>query len=133
MSSIPCPFCDYVVSPQQFTTCKMGHVYCDECALVYMAGGSDESPYPEDDSSVFCPMCTQPPQEYLCPITHELMESPVVAQDGFTYEKSAIEDWMRHRKSSPKTNEPIEAIFIPNFNIKTLIVEWRLRHCGSAT
>jgi hypothetical protein len=60
------------------------------------------------------------------------MEVPVVAQDGFTYEKSAIEDWMLQRKSSPKTNESIEAVFIPNFNIKTLIQEWKLRHCGSA-
>jgi hypothetical protein len=59
------------------------------------------------------------------------MESPVVAQDGFTYEKDAIEDWMRHKKTSPKTNEPIDAVFVPNFNLKALINEWKLRYCGS--
>jgi len=122
-----CPFCDTLVR-MPLTQCKFGHIYCDDCARVCMIGGDEDD---AEDSSVFCPMCVQPPQEFVCPITHELMEAPVVAQDGFTYEKSAIEDWMRHKKTSPKTNEPIESVFVPNFNIKTLIAEWKLRYCGS--
>ena len=127
MHSNSCPFCDHVTATH-LTRCKLGHTFCDNCALVCILGSEELHP---EDSSVFCPMCIQPPQEFVCPITHELMESPVVAQDGFTYEKDAIEDWMRHKKTSPKTNAPIDAVFVPNFNIKTLINEWKLRYCGS--
>jgi hypothetical protein len=127
-----CPFCDASpISVSSLARCKLGHTYCDGCALVLMLGGGEDGPLPEEDSSVFCPMCVQPPTEFVCPITHELMETPVVAQDGFTYEKSAIEDWMKCKKTSPKTNMPIEAVLVPNFNLKALIAEWRLKHCGS--
>ena len=34
------------------------------------------------------------PQEYICVITQEIMEEPVMAEDGWTYEKSAIQRWM---------------------------------------
>jgi len=33
------------------------------------------------------------PPEFYCPITHEVMVDPVVAQDGHTYERQAIEEW----------------------------------------
>ena len=126
-STVSCPFCDNAIK-SPLTRCKLGHTYCDDCALVCMLGSEEHH---EESTSIFCPMCIHPPQEFVCPITHELMEVPVVAQDGFTYEKNAIEDWMRHKKTSPKTNALIDSVFVPNFNIKTLIDEWKLRYCGS--
>ena len=33
-------------------------------------------------------------QHLLCPITQEIMTEPVVAADGHTYEKKAIEAWL---------------------------------------
>lgn len=44
------------------------------------------------------------PDDYLCPITHELMSNPVVTADGQVYERSAIEEWLKDRDTSPKTN-----------------------------
>lgn len=45
------------------------------------------------------------PLEFICPITHEMMGNPVVAADGFTYEKSAILEWFdRGNSTSPMTN-----------------------------
>lgn len=35
----------------------------------------------------------QPHRELICPITQELMRDPVVAEDGYTYEKEAILRW----------------------------------------
>lgn len=32
----------------------------------------------------------EPPEEFLCPITQELMKDPVVASDGHTYEKYVL-------------------------------------------
>ena len=43
--------------------------------------------------------------ELVCPITLEIMSDPVVAADGRTYERSAIEDWLSTGKqTSPLTN-----------------------------
>lgn len=46
------------------------------------------------------------PDEFLCPITHEIMLEPVTCSDGFTYEKNAIAEWFMSGKfTSPMTNE----------------------------
>ena len=46
----------------------------------------------------------EPPDEFVCPISMEVMVEPVLAADGFTYERQAIEQWFElgHR-SSPRT------------------------------
>lgn len=46
------------------------------------------------------------PEDFICPITHEVMSDPVVLEDGFTYERSAILEWFSKDKvTSPMTNE----------------------------
>jgi hypothetical protein len=59
--------------------------------------------------------------EFICPITYELMRDPVVASDGHTYEKAAIDKWLKHHQLSPRTNEPMAPLTIPNINMKKLI------------
>lgn len=59
--------------------------------------------------------------EFMCPITYELMREPVVASDGHTYEKSAIEKWLKSHQISPRNGEPISATTISNINLKKLI------------
>ena len=59
--------------------------------------------------------------EFICPITYELMREPVVASDGHTYEKAAIEKWLKQHQISPRTQEPIGPLTIPNINLKKLI------------
>ncbi len=44
---------------------------------------------------------------FLCPITRETMVDPVICCDGHTYERSAIELWLRNNSRSPKTNQPL--------------------------
>ena len=46
--------------------------------------------------------------ECICPITQEAIIEPVVAPDGCTYEKEAIEKWIRTHGTSPQTREPLE-------------------------
>ena len=48
------------------------------------------------------------PDELKCPITKRLMEDPVVASDGWTYERTAVEEYLRERRDSPLTDEPFE-------------------------
>lgn len=45
------------------------------------------------------------PIEWICPITSEIMSDPVICEDGFSYERSAITAWFsRDKKTSPMTN-----------------------------
>lgn len=65
-------------------------------------------------------------QHLLCPITQEIMTEPVVAADGHTYEKKAIEAWLYKNMTSPLTNLPLSTnTLIPNHLIKSLIVEYK--------
>mmetsp|Transcript_27378 Transcript_27378/g.52131 ORF Transcript_27378/g.52131 Transcript_27378/m.52131 type:complete len:501 (+) Transcript_27378:30-1532(+) len=65
------------------------------------------------------------PNEYLCPITMAVMIDPVIAMDGFSYEREAIELWLKESKRSPVTNMSMKSkTVIPNQNLKILIREY---------
>ena len=54
------------------------------------------------------------------------MNEPVVASDGFTYEKSAVKTLLRQEApESPLTREPLRRDVIPNFTMLKLIREHR--------
>lgn len=59
--------------------------------------------------------------DLMCPITQEMMDDPVMASDGHTYERAAIADWINRKHTSPITNEPITDKLHPNFAIKKII------------
>ena len=42
--------------------------------------------------------------QFQCPLTKELMVDPVIAGDGQTYERIAIEEWLRNYTISPVDN-----------------------------
>ena len=62
------------------------------------------------------------PDEYVCPITAEIMSDPVCLSDGFTYERAAIAQWLETHNTSPKTGAPLElkALF-PNTSLRITI------------
>ncbi|XP_064419847.1 WD repeat, SAM and U-box domain-containing protein 1 isoform X2 [Latimeria chalumnae] len=66
------------------------------------------------------------PDEFLCPITRELMKDPVIASDGYSYERTAIENWINTKKrSSPMTNVPLQSsLLTPNRTLKMAIDRW---------
>jgi hypothetical protein len=49
------------------------------------------------------------PEEYICPISYEIMTDPVVASDGQTYQRGALLQWLQVRQISPLTNQPLTA------------------------
>lgn len=60
------------------------------------------------------------PEQFLCPITLEIMKDPVICSDGHTYEREAIISLKK--PISPLTNQPINLkTIIPNRIIKELI------------
>ncbi|XP_064820620.1 WD repeat, SAM and U-box domain-containing protein 1-like isoform X2 [Oncorhynchus masou masou] len=66
------------------------------------------------------------PDEFLCPITREVMKDPVIAADGYSYERKAIESWISAKnRSSPMTNLPLPTTLVmPNRSLKTAIGRW---------
>ena len=44
---------------------------------------------------------------FLCPITMSTMSDPVVTSDGQTYERTAIEDWLKTHDTSPLTGRNV--------------------------
>ena len=62
------------------------------------------------------------PDEYICPITSEIMTDPVTTLDGFTYERAAITEWLRTKDTSPKTGTTLESkALIPNHSLRSVI------------
>jgi len=56
----------------------------------------------------------------LCPITRALFSDPVIASDGHTYERYAIQNWISQRKTSPITRKHI-SILRENDALKSVI------------
>ncbi|XP_039983704.1 WD repeat, SAM and U-box domain-containing protein 1 isoform X1 [Xiphias gladius] len=75
-------------------------------------------------------MCSGIPDEFLCPITRELMKEPVIAADGYSYEREAIEGWINTKnRSSPMTNLPLlTTLLTPNHTLKMAIGRWKTTH-----
>lgn len=68
------------------------------------------------------------PNEFLCAITLGVMRDPVIAADGHTYERSAIEQWFSTQTfevRSPKTNQLLHSRnLIPNIALRNTIEDF---------
>ena len=62
------------------------------------------------------------PDDFICPITAEIMTDPVCTSDGFTYERAAITEWLRTKDTSPKTGAKLESTMLfPNLSLRSVI------------
>ncbi len=53
------------------------------------------------------------------------MDDPVVAADGYTYERLAIEEWVKRSSTSPLTNMPLpHSQLVTNLVLRSAIREW---------
>lgn len=71
------------------------------------------------------PPDTDVPSTFLCPISLALMEDPVVAADGHSYERSYITRWLASKSVSPKNNTPLASeLLFCNYNLRAAITQW---------
>jgi hypothetical protein len=64
------------------------------------------------------------PADFTCPITYDKMKDPVVASDGHSYERSAIEEILRGpHPLSPLTRATLGTALVPNLNLRRRIEE----------
>lgn len=60
---------------------------------------------------------------FYCPITLSVMHCPVIDPQGYTYERVAIESWIRHNGDSPVTREELAiGDLIPNLAVADLLL-----------
>ena len=80
-------------------------------------GGSSGAAGPSGASEVM-----EVPDDYVCPITAEIMTDPVTTADGFTYERTAISEWLRTKDTSPATGAALEnKSLFPNLSLRSMI------------
>ena len=63
------------------------------------------------------------PSSFLCPITHELMNDPVCASDGYTYERKAIEEWLTKKQTSPIMNVSIKGTQLYSNKVLKMLID----------
>ncbi|KAG2579426.1 hypothetical protein PVAP13_6NG280100 [Panicum virgatum] len=66
------------------------------------------------------------PNDFLCPITLEIMTDPVIVASGQTYERRSIQKWLDSgERTCPKTRQPLAHLSLaPNYALKNLILQW---------
>ena len=65
-------------------------------------------------------------EEARCPITMEIMRDPVICADGHSYERGAIEAWLKRHSTSPTTNAKLDhKRLVPNHALRSIILARR--------
>ncbi|XP_020680545.1 U-box domain-containing protein 11 [Dendrobium catenatum] len=66
------------------------------------------------------------PEDFLCPISLELMRDPVIVSTGQTYERSFIQRWINcGNRTCPKTQQKLQNLTLtPNYILRSLIMQW---------
>ena len=88
-------------------------------------GGRLAGALPSQQPVAIMELDKETPEDFICPISHDVMIDPVVASDGFAYERHAIETWFKKSVTSPITGNDLETRRVfPNHILRRQIVEW---------
>lgn len=101
--------------------------------LLQAAGRRFLTPTPGTSEAVAAvPQATntaEPPSDFSCPVTQELMVDPVILADGHSYERVAIAHWLSTHGTSPKTNARLEdKRMVPNHTLRGSIEQFKEQH-----
>jgi len=72
------------------------------------------------------------PEALRCPLTGAPMVDPVVAEDGWAYERAALTQWLRTSTLSPRTGRPLPGPRLLDDHTLQLVLRWA-RGSGPAT
>ncbi|KAL5778211.1 hypothetical protein ACOSP7_011137 [Xanthoceras sorbifolium] len=71
---------------------------------------------------------SRPPKDFVCPITGQILNDPVTLETGQTYERKAIQEWLKRGNTTcPITRQPLSSSLLPktNYVLKRLITSWK--------
>ncbi|XWS15641.1 hypothetical protein CRYUN_Cryun34aG0019000 [Craigia yunnanensis] len=74
-------------------------------------------------------MATQPPDDFKCPISLEIMSDPVILSSGHTFDRASIQRWLDSgHRTCPITKLPLpeHPCLIPNKALRSLISNYTL-------
>ncbi len=66
------------------------------------------------------------PQQFLCPISHEIMDQPAIINDKHNYELSSLVQYFQHNPHAKCPQDPSSdiTVIIPNSDLKSDIDEF---------
>ncbi|CAL9072382.1 unnamed protein product [Musa acuminata var. zebrina] len=66
------------------------------------------------------------PNDFLCPVSLEIMSDPVIVATGQTYERRSIQKWLdAGHRNCPKTRQTLAHLSLaPNYALRNLIMQW---------
>nr|XP_043619326.1 putative E3 ubiquitin-protein ligase LIN-1 [Erigeron canadensis] len=108
-------------------------IYANSEAFEKSSPRENDSGIPNLDSSQQFDKLTpsRPPKDFVCPITSQIFCDPVTLETGQTYERKAIEEWMKRGNTTcPITRQPLSGNTLPktNYVLKRLITSWKDQH-----
>ena len=67
------------------------------------------------------------PHEFICPLTLEIMNNPLMDRSGRSFERAAIVEWITTKNSTcPLTRQPLFVKdLLPNNKLRNEIMQWR--------
>jgi hypothetical protein len=64
-------------------------------------------------------------ESFLCPITQEIMQDPVITPNGISYERKAVLNWLEKNNMCPITKKPLKKEdLITNYALKQAIDDY---------
>lgn len=80
----------------------------------------------EFSSSGRVDVIANPPDEFRCPISLDLMRDPVIVASGQTYDRVSISKWIEENHTTcPKSGQKLGHLnLIPNYALRSLITQW---------
>ncbi|KAL8500980.1 hypothetical protein ACS0TY_020531 [Phlomoides rotata] len=70
------------------------------------------------------------PEEFVCPLSKELMRDPVIIATGQTYDRPHIQKWLKAgNRTCPQTQQVLShTTVVPNLLIRDMIMQWCENH-----
>lgn len=115
-------------TPRAVPSSPLFHEYWGNDALDDIDGEPAPAPAPPTASARAPPTgrARLSETDFLCPITCALMVEPVIAADGHSYERAAIECWLVGHDTSPMTGGRLDHRHVtPNHQLRSLILRYQ--------
>lgn len=94
--------------------------------------GTHTSPLPLSTAIPKLPTpSSEPPKDFICPISFDIMSDPVITIYGHTFERSAILEWLQHKSYCPVTHQTLyHNNLFPNIALRSMIEIWNKENLG---
>ena len=69
------------------------------------------------------------PEKFICPLTLDIMDEPVMTRWGHNFEKAALLNWLEDHQECPLTRKPLGLSDVAsNKSLQALIKGWKIRN-----